>query len=104
MGVFNMWNPNVPPLFSTDLIRPFRDALAPVKGTTVAAIENFAFAPANIRVGETLTWTNVDGVPHTVKAGPEGDGGDFDSGFIGPGQSFSVRFDELGMYPRSCEN
>ena len=56
MGVFSMWNPSVPPLVSSDLIRPFRDALAPVEGTTVVAIENFGFAPANIRVGETLTW------------------------------------------------
>ena len=102
MGVFSMWNPSVPPIVSTDQVRPWREAQAPGEGTTVVAIENFAFAPASIKVGETLTWTIVDGVPHTVTSGSEGDGADFDSGLIGPGQSFSVRFDEPGRYPYVC--
>jgi len=41
---------------------------APVAGVTEVRLEDFAFAPANIvvDVGTTVTWTNYDGVDHTV--------------------------------------
>ena len=102
MGVFNMWNPSVPPIVSTDELREANDAFVPVEGALVATIENFSYAPTEVEVGETLTWTNVDGVPHTVTAGLDGEAVDFDSGLIGPGQSFAVRFDQPGLYPFAC--
>ena len=102
MGVFSMWNPSVPPLASTDEVRQSREVLAPVEGGAVFAIENFTYGQQDIGVGETLTWTNVDGVPHTVTTDAEGVGPAFDSGLIGPGQSFAVRFDQPGSYPFAC--
>ncbi len=102
MGVFSMWNPAVPPVVSTDEVRKGRDTQAPVEGSAMATIENFSYAPARVGVGEALTWTNVDGVPHTVTAGADGEGVSFDSGLIGPGQSFAVRFDQPGLYPFAC--
>ena len=102
MGVFSMWNPSVPPIVSTDELREANDAFVPVEGASVATIENFSYAPTEVGVGETLTWTNVDGVPHTVTAGLDGEAVDFDSGLIGPGQSFAVRFDQPGLYPFAC--
>ena len=102
MGVFNMWNPSVPPLVSSDEVRPSRDAFVPAEGATVTTIENFSYAPTEVGVGNTLTWTNVDGVPHTVTAGLDGAAVNFDSGLIGPGQSFAVRFDQPGLFPFAC--
>ena len=102
MGVFSMWNPSVPPLSSTDEVRQARDAFVPVEDATVSTIENFSYTPTKIDIGDTLTWTNVDGVPHTVTAGPDEEALSFDSGLIGPGQSFAVRFDQAGLFPFAC--
>ena len=102
MGVFSMWNPAVPPLSSTDEVRQARDAFVPVEGTTVSTIENFSYTPTKVAVGETLTWTNVDGVPHTVTADLDREATTFDSGLIGPGQSFAVRFNQAGFFPFAC--
>ena len=46
------------------------------------------FTPSNIEalVGDTVTFTNDGGVPHTVTAT---DGADFDSGTLAPGKTFS---------------
>ena len=102
MGVFSMWNPSVPPLVSTDEVRQAKDVLLLSEGASVATIENFSYSPAEIGVGETLTWTNVDGVPHTVTVDAGGETVPFDSGLIGPGQSFAVRFDQPGLFPFAC--
>ncbi len=102
MGVFSMWNPSVPPQVSTEEVRQARDVFAPEAGVTVSTIENFSYTPTNVGVGETLTWTNVDGVPHTVTAGLDSEAVTFDSGLIGPGQSFAVRFDQAGLFPFAC--
>lgn len=101
MGVFSMWNPSVPPLASKEEVRQIRDAVLPESGAT-ATIENFSYTPSEVAIGENLTWTNVDGVPHTVTAGSASGVGDFDSGLIGPGQSFAVRFDQPGLYQFAC--
>jgi nitrite reductase (NO-forming) len=52
-----------------------------------------------IAVGDTVTWTNDDtGVVHTVTAAD----GSFDSGFLGPGQSWSYTFTEPGEFEYVC--
>lgn len=68
-------------------------------GTSVS-IEGFAFSPAvlTIPVGTTVTWTNNDGTNHTVTS----DGGAFDSGALGSGDTFQFTFDEAGSYPYHC--
>lgn len=73
------------------------------------------FAPAEITIakGETVTWTNVSDVPHTVTADPAKandashvrlpDGAEtFDSGMIDPGGTFSRTFDVPGRYTYFC--
>ena len=59
-----------------------------------------AFDPVIIRVtaGTTVTWMNDDDVAHTVTA----DEGEFDSGFVNPGQSWSHTFTEPGTYRYYC--
>ncbi|HEV8490094.1 MAG TPA: cupredoxin family copper-binding protein [Candidatus Limnocylindrales bacterium] len=64
------------------------------------SIVNFAFDPATVTVdvGDSVTWTNNDSVGHTATA----DGGSFDTGSIGGGQSDSVTFTAAGSFPYHC--
>jgi len=74
-------------------------APATVTGTT-ATIQNFAFAPAtvNIKVGGSVTWTNMDNVAHTVTSTT----GAFDSGPVAAGQTFNFKFNTAGTYVYHC--
>ncbi len=77
--------------------------LVTAEGEVVTTIENFSHRNAQIKVGETLVWTNMDAVPHTVTLGSRGVAGlGFDSGLMGPGQSFALKFDQLGTYSFTC--
>lgn len=51
-----------------------------------------------IPVGTTVTWTNDDGVMHTVTAAD----GSFDSGFLEQGDTWSYTFDEPGEFEYFC--
>ena len=59
-------------------------------------IADFSFSPATVTifVGETVTWTNTGLGDHTVTA----DDGSFDSGPLGPLDSFANVFDEAGTF------
>ena len=73
----------------------------PVRGGSHAVqIVDFAFSPATltIQVGDTVTWTNADGVVHTATAGSAA----FDSGDLAQGESYSVTFTEPGTYDYLC--
>jgi plastocyanin len=63
-------------------------APAPAAGGTKVSVQDNTFKPGNIKVksGDTVTFTNDGGVPHTVTAT---DGADFDSGTLAPGKTFS---------------
>ena len=99
LGVFSMWNTNLPPAAQPNEVRQDRSE----EGALTVSIENFGFTAKQIKAGETLTWTNVDGVPHTVTSASKGLGeGGFDSGPISPGQSFATRFDQPGEYRYTC--
>ncbi len=101
LGVFHMWNPNVPPVVSPGEIRS-RSIVTP-PGAVTLAIENFNHQEARVIVGQTVAWTNMDGVPHTVTSGARGVAEEgFDSGHIGLSQSFALRFDQPGEYPYTC--
>ena len=73
-----------------------------VEGVTQVRMQDFAFAPANIIVdaGTTVTWTNRDGVGHTVTS----DGGrELQSPSLGQTETFSHTFGEPGQYRYYCE-
>ena len=63
-------------------------------------IAGFTFSPATyqISVGDTITVTNNDGVPHTFTA----DDGSFDAS-VPPDASASVTFEKEGSIPFHCE-
>jgi plastocyanin len=65
-------------------------------------IRDFAFSPnpVDIAVGDTVTWTNQDQVPHTATAE---DRSVLQSGTISPGASFSQVFETAGEFPYFCE-
>lgn len=71
-------------------------------GPVAARIKGFAFNPSKlqVKVGETVTWTNADTVAHTVSElnGPQ----KFDSGHVTPGKSFSFTFTKRGQYQYIC--
>ena len=103
LGVFGMWNPNIPPLMPAEKMRETRTFEHLGEGEVATTIENFSHRNAQIQLGESLIWTNMDGVPHTVTLGSRGvpEPG-FDSGLIGPGQSFALKFDRPGTYSFTC--
>jgi plastocyanin len=65
-------------------------------------IRDFAFSPnpVEIAVGDTVTWTNQDEVPHTATGE---DRAVLQSGTISPGSSFSQTFETAGEFPYFCE-
>jgi plastocyanin len=68
-------------------------------------INAFAYDPQDltVEVGYTVTWTNNDTVAHTVTAGtPDNPTGEFDSGTIQPGETFSYTFDQAGTFDYYC--
>lgn len=68
--------------------------------SAAVTIGNFAFSPATLTIhkGATVTWTNNDGVPHTVT----GDNGGPTSSALGQGQSYSYTFNTVGSFPYHC--
>lgn len=103
-GIFSMWNPNLWPLVNdVDEIREFR---TPRTADAVAApIVNFDFGDElQIDAGEVIRFANADSVPHTVTAGSflSPDPGAFDSGLLGTGDAFEVRFADAGQYELFC--
>ena len=105
LGVFSVWNPNVPPLaLGASGIRLTREEDSEaVEGEVNVTIENFGHPTMEIQAGETVTWLNADGVPHTVTSDTGGAStAVFDSSGFGPGQTFTYRFQEAGRFAYTC--
>jgi plastocyanin len=62
-------------------------------------IDNFTFSPVelNLKVGDTVTWTNHDDIPHTVVSA-----GKFRSKTMDTDGSFSFTFTSAGEYKYFC--
>jgi len=62
-------------------------------------IDNFTFTPPelNVKVGDTVTWTNHDDIPHTVVSA-----GKFRSKTMDTDNSFSFTFTSAGDYKYFC--
>ncbi len=72
-------------------------AAAPGAGVT---IDNFSFAPMQVTVpvGATVTWTNNDDIPHTVRAVD----GSFHSPALDSDERYSFTFTKPGVYSYFC--
>jgi plastocyanin len=62
-------------------------------------IDNFVFVPAQltVKVGQTVTWTNRDDIPHTVVCA-----GKFRSKTMDTDGTFSFTFTSAGEYKYFC--
>ena len=62
-------------------------------------IDNFTFTPPElkVKVGDTVTWTNRDDIPHTVVCA-----GKFRSKTMDTDGTFSFTFTEAGEYKYFC--
>jgi plastocyanin len=69
-------------------------------GSSGVTIKNFAFSPGSVtvNVGDTVTWTNQDSVPHTATAKD----GSFDTGIIQKAGSGSHTFTKPGTIAYIC--
>jgi plastocyanin len=67
--------------------------------TITVTIDNFTFAPTElkVKVGDTVTWTNHDDIPHTVVSA-----GKFRSKTMDTDDSFSFTFAATGDYKYFC--
>jgi plastocyanin len=63
-------------------------------------MKNFDFSPMSLTVkaGESVTWKNLDGEPHTVTSVD----GLFRSGALDQNESFTFKFDKPGTYKYLC--
>jgi plastocyanin len=68
-------------------------------GTVAVSIDNFTFAPVELKlkVGDTVTWTNHDDIPHTVVSA-----GKFRSKTLDTDDSFAFTFTTAGDYKYFC--
>ena len=65
--------------------------------------ECYLLDSVEIRVGDTVSWSNDDTAAHTVTSGtPDGMDGIFDSNLFMAGSTFEFTFDESGTYPYFC--
>jgi plastocyanin len=66
---------------------------------TKVSIDNFTFSPTSItvKVGDTVTWTNRDDIPHVIVSA-----GKFRSKALDTDNSFSFTFTAAGDYPYFC--
>ena len=67
---------------------------------TGVTIDNFTFSPPTLTVaaGTTVTWTNNDDIPHTVRAVD----GSFHSKAMDSADSYSFTFAKPGVYSYFC--
>jgi plastocyanin len=69
--------------------------------------EGYVYQPntTQVKVGDTVSWTNDDDTLHTVTSGSgtdENAGASFDSGMMGAGKIFEHTFTTAGEYPYFC--
>ena len=67
-------------------------------------IQDFKLESFTVEVGTMVTWTNLDKAPHTTTSGfPEAPSGEWDSGTLELGGSFSFAFEQVGSFLYFCE-
>lgn len=72
-------------------------------GSTLVAIRDFAFVPAQVRIraGEKVTWVNCE-PPGTEIHTSTSDGAAWNSGSMEPGAIFTHTFNQTGAQPYHC--
>jgi plastocyanin len=78
-----------------------QQAPAASSGGGQVSMKDIKFNPStvNVKVGDTVTWTNDDSVGHDVTSDTFKSGG---AGGIGNGQTFDHKFDKAGTFKYEC--
>lgn len=76
----------------------FQDADAPDEFAQTENPGDYSVNVLQVKVGDTVRWTNDDTMAHTVTSTDE----EFDSGFLIPGQTFTYTFNEPGEFEYLC--
>jgi len=86
--------------FTLCLIAPAAPVWAATAASAQVLVNDFMFQPMSLTVpaGTTVTWTNKDDEPHTVKS----DKGLFGSGAMDTNESFTFKFEKPGTYHFTC--
>lgn len=86
-------------LYQTQNGSPNSNNSPETQNSTSVKIQDFSFNPATLTIkkGETVTWTNEDSIQHTATSA-----GNFDSGMLSKGKTFSHTFDETGTFDYTC--
>jgi plastocyanin len=73
---------------------------ADAQPANAVVMKNFDFAPMSLTVkaGESVTWKNLDGEPHTVTSVD----GQFRSGALDENESYTFKFAKPGTYKYLC--
>lgn len=73
----------------------------PTRNANAVKIDNFSFGPATLTIpaGTTITWTNMDDVPHVVSSD---DNKTFKSKALDTDDHFSYTFTKPGTYNYYC--
>ncbi len=89
-----------PPVAAAARGKPLSARPAAPAGPVAVHISNFTFGPkaVTVKVGQTVTWTNEDDIPHTVVATDKS----FRSKVLDTGQSFSFTFTKAGQFAYFC--
>jgi len=70
------------------------------------SVVDSSFLPANrtINIGDTVRWSNFGSLSHTSTSGVDGNSTDglWNSGILSPGDSFSLIFNQAGIFPYHC--
>lgn len=72
----------------------------PLPITAQVKIKDYDFEPSKtqIKAGDAVTWTNEDSAGHPIVA----DDGQFQSGPLGSGKTYTYKFEKPGTYPYHC--
>ena len=87
------------PVASSAAVEP-KPASASSADSVNVEMKGFTFSPQEltVKVGTKVTWTNMDGASHDVKAAD----GSWGSDSLANGQTFSKVFDKEGTYAYVC--
>src|ERR1700694_745500 len=101
----NMWIAGVavPVMIATMLLAGSFSVTAnaqPSAATAEVKIDNFSFGPQTVTApaGTTVTWTNIDDIPHTSVSTE----GVFKSKVLDTDEKFFYTFTKAGTYPYYC--
>jgi plastocyanin len=98
-------------IVGTHLALAQQEKVSIVSGASTMADKAYSPNPINVKVGDTVTWTNDDGQAHTVTSGKDSSDPDkgkvFDSSpnfnpLLSPKQTFQHKFTTTGEIPYFC--